>query len=336
MPWPFIFLVTYAFAAITLPADARTFKIATIAPDGTVWMEELRKGAAQIASRTDGRVKFRFYPGGVMGNDKSVLRKMRIGQLQGGAVTGEGLAEIDPDTLVYGLPLYFRSYDEVDYVRQQMDPLFLRSLEQKGYSSFGFGETGFAYLMSNRPIRKVKDLKGQKVWIPQGDRISRSAFEAVDVTPIPLPLTDVLTALQTGLIDTVASSPLGAIALQWHTRVKYVTDTPLVYLLGTLVISRKAFEKLSTEDQSVVRDVMERAYQTLNRNARGSDKSSWEALARQGISFVEPTQADRQYWQDLMSAEMERLADKGVFSLKMLKTLRRHLDDYRRKQGLQQ
>ncbi len=195
-------------------ALATTFKIASIAPDGTSWMNELRKGAKEIETLTEGRVKFRFYPGGIMGNDKSVLRKIRVGQLHGGAITGGGLAEIYPEAQVYTIPFLFRNYAEVDAIRAQFDPELLAGLKKKGYISFGISEGGFAYLLSTSPIAGIDDLNGQKVWVPEGDEISRAAFEASNVSPISLPLTDVLTGLQTGLVDTVAGSAIGAIALQ--------------------------------------------------------------------------------------------------------------------------
>src|SRR5512139_1338891 len=182
---------------VLVPVQAATvFKIATIAPDGTSWMTEMRKGADEIEKATQGRVQIRYYPGGVMGNDMSVLRKIRIGQLQGGAITGGGLSEIYPDSQVYSFPFTFNSYAEVDFVRKRIDPLLIAGVKEKGFISFGISEGGFAYLMSNAKIAAVDNLKGPKVWVPEGDEISRSSFEASAISPISLPLTDVLTGLQ--------------------------------------------------------------------------------------------------------------------------------------------
>lgn len=314
-------------------AGAATFKIATIAPDGTSWMQEMRKGAELIKQQTDGRVQFRFFPGGVMGNDRSVLRKIRIGQLQGGAVTAGGLMDISPNSQLYSLPLLFRSLDEVDYVRKRMDSVILDDLLRQGYVSFGLSEGGFAYLMSNQPLRTTDDLKGQKVWAPEGDRISRAAFESMNISPVPLPLSDVLTGLQTGLIDTVATSFTGAIALQWHTQVKYVTDMPLMYIYGTMIIDRKDFEKLDQQDQQTVREVMGDVFHRLNVQSRTSNAEARNALQQQGITFVEPSPDERLVWENSTARAMEQLAREGVFSPELLKTLRGYLDDYRRRIG---
>lgn len=323
-------ILALLFGAFLLPvaAHAVVFKIATLAPDGTSWMDEFRKGADEVKTRTDGRVEFRFYPGGVMGNDKSVLRKIRIGQLQGGAITGGGLAEIYPDAQIYSLPFMFHSLKEVDYVRKRMDPLIIAGLKKAGFTSFGISEGGFAYLMSNKPVRSAADLKSLKVWVPDGDNISRAAFEAVDVYPISLPLTDVLTGLQTGLIDTVASSPIGAIALQWHTQVKYLTDMPLVYLYGTLVVSNRAFDRLSPADQQVVKQVFGEVFKRLNSENRSDNAKAREALKAQGIQFVEPLRGD-DGWQMVVKHTINRLVKSNVLSASMLATLQHNLDAYR-------
>jgi TRAP-type C4-dicarboxylate transport system substrate-binding protein len=308
-------------AVCTSAPAVTTLKIATVAPDGTTWMQELRKGADDIADRTAGRVKLRFFPGGVMGNDKSVLRKIRINQLQGGMIISGGLAEIYPDIALYNVPFMFRSYAEADYVRERMDPLLLKGLAEHGFVSFGFSEGGFAYLMSNRPILSIDDLKERKVWVPEDDRLSRIVFDAIDVTPIPLPLTDVLTGLQTGLIDTVASSAIGTIALQWHTQVKYLVDEPLVYLYAALVIDSKAFRRITPADQAVVRQVMEAVFHKLNRQNRSDDAEARRALKTQGIIFMEPSQDFRHREAEIRAETERRLLQEHILTPALLQTL---------------
>lgn len=313
------------------PALATTFKIATLAPDGTRWMKEMKQGADEIEQRTAGRVKFRFYPGGIMGNDKAVLRKIRIGQLHGGAITGGGLSEIYPDGQVYSIPLAFRSYEEVNYVRQKMDQKLIDGVLQAGFVSFGFSEGGFAYLMSNSPITKAADLRGHKVWSPEDDGLSRAAFEATNIAPITLPLSDVLTGLQTGLIDTIGSSAMGAIALQWHTKIKHITDIPLVYLYGTMIIERKEMEKLSPQDQQVVQEVMTRVFKQLDKLNRDDNESARVALKKQGITFHKPTDADQQTWRGAVSASIDGMIKKGGFSQTIVADFYKQLQDFRAK-----
>ena len=322
-----IFFACLAF--FSQQAFPATLKIATASPDGTVWMEKMHQAADEIKKRTSGRVIFRFYPGGVMGNDASVMRKISVNQLQGGIITGGSLKSIYPDSQIYSLPLIFRSYDEVDYVRARMDDMILKSLEKNGFISFGLSEGGFAYLMSDKPIARVADLKGQKIWIPEGDYISRTAFQTVGVSPISLPLTDVLTALQTGLINTVAASPMGAIALQWHSRIKYVTDEPLAYLYGTMIVQAKAFSQLKPEDQQIVRDVIGAVYKDLNVINRRDNTEAIRALRSQGIQFVQTDKNDQKSWRAMLEATEAKMGQEGQLSKSSIDALKKTLREFR-------
>ncbi|RDH81908.1 MAG: C4-dicarboxylate ABC transporter [endosymbiont of Escarpia spicata] len=323
-------IITLLFSlSLTSVAHATTLKIATLAPDGTAWMKIMRAAAGEVKKKTDGRVKLRFYPGGVMGNDNSVLRKIRVGQLHGGAITGGGLAAVYPDAQLYSLPFLFHSLDEVDYVRARMDQEIIDGLRKKGFVSYGLGEGGFAYMMSNSPVRESADLRKQKIWIPEGDMINSVAFKTTGVSPIPLPITDVLTGLQTGLIDTVATSAIGAIALQWHTRVKYLTNIPLIYLYGTLAIKEKALKKLSPEDREVLHTQLTTAFQTLNSRNREDEKKALEALKKQGIDFIEPTTQGHQEWAQTAAATVKALENDGLFSPELFRKVQGLLNKYR-------
>ncbi len=322
-------LLLLSLTLVVAPLQATTFKIATIAPDGTSWMNEMRAGADEIKKRTEGRVNFRFYPGGIMGNDNSVLRKIRVGQLQGGALTGGGLADILPEAQVYSLPFIFRDYAEVDYVRKQMDPVLMQQLEKVGYVGFGISEGGFAYLMSDTAVSGAEALHGHKIWVPEGDVISRTAFESTGVSPIPLPLTDVLTGLQTGLVDTVAATPTGAIALQWHTRVHNLTEVPLMYIYGIMVVKLRDFKRLTTTDQKVVREVMGNIFQSLNKKNRADNNSALDALRAQGITFVPSNIEKLRQWQGIVGTAMDKLIANQLFEPTIHQRLLGYLETYR-------
>ncbi|PCI48692.1 MAG: C4-dicarboxylate ABC transporter [Moraxellaceae bacterium] len=316
--------------ALISSASAQTFKIATLSPDGSLWMKKMRAGAAEIKTLTDARVKIKFYPGGIMGDDKAVLRKIRVGQLHGGALAGGSLAKFYKDSQIYNLPLKFKNYKEVDFVRSKLDQKIMAGFEQKGFVTFGLAEGGFAYAMSkNAPITRVEQLKEFKVWVPSDDKASLVITQAYDISPIPLSIADVLPALQTGIINAVATSPIAAIALQWHTQVEYITNIPLMYFYAVLAINKKSFSKLSQPDQKIVRQVMEKIFDDLNQQNRKDNISAFAALQSQGIKLSNPTPQQLSLWNIKAEAASQNLVDKGELSADSLKQLESLLSTYR-------
>ena len=276
---------------------ATIIKIATVAPDGTAWMREMRAGADALKKRSDGRVEIKYYPGGVMGDEPSVLRKIKIGQLQGGAFTGGELSAIVKDAQIYSLPFLFKNQDEVDKVRQQLDPLLKKSFEQAGFEAVGISGGGFAYPMSVKDIKTREDLKAAKVWVPQGDQIAEAGFKAAGVTPIPLPLADVYTSLQTGLIDTAANTPAGAIAFQWHTKIKHMIDLPLTYVVGILVIDKKVVDGLAADDQKALNEELGAAFVRLEKINRDDNAQARSVLEKQGVTIFAPNAEETKGWE---------------------------------------
>lgn len=296
------------------PAYSRVVKIATVSPDGTFWMQEMRAGAEEIKEKTQGRVVIKFYPGGVMGNDSNVLRKMRIGQLQGGAVTTGSLSGVYPDIDIYGLPYLFSSLEQVDFVRSKMDDALIKGLEEKGFVSFGLAEGGFSYMMSDSPLHTVEDVKNQKVWVPSGHQVGEAVFESANIAPVTLPLSDVLTGLQTGLINTVITSPIAAIALQWHTRVKYMVDDPLTYFSALLVIDRKVFNKIKKEDRKIVREIMSSAFDRIDARNRKDNIATRSALKKQGMEFISLSKKVLDDWRAIAKKATKVLEEKNKYS----------------------
>ncbi len=290
-------------------AEAVQLKIATVAPDGSFWMTEARKAADEISERTYGRVTFRFYPGGTMGDDSAVLRKMRIGQLHGGVFIAGSFSHVVPDLQIYNLPLLFSTYDQVDAVRSGTDPLLIADLDDKGYHTFGFIEGGFAYIYSTKKAATFSDLEGSKAWLPESDPVGRVLVEEASLSPVPLGLADVLTGLQTGLVDVVSGPPVAAVALQWFTKVKYAIEYPVIYTFGCVVISDRAWSSLSVEDQRLVDEVLGRMTETLDRRAREDNEGARRALEKQGVVTLTPPADTERQWKELAKRSSDRLVE---------------------------
>jgi TRAP-type C4-dicarboxylate transport system substrate-binding protein len=321
-------------AALLLAGSAQattTIKIATVAPDGTAWMREMRAGADAVKKDTDGRVEIKYYPGGVMGDEPTVLRKIRIGQLQGGAFTGGELSQVVKDAQVYSLPFLFKTQEEVDKVRTQLDPLLRQSFDKAGFDVAGISGGGFAYLMSVKDIKNKDDLKAAKVWVPQGDRVAEAGFKAGGVTPISLPLADVYTSLQTGLIDTVANTPAGAIAFQWHTKVRHMVDLPITYVVGILVIDKKIFGALTPADQKAVNDDLGAAFARLEKINRDDNTQAKLALQKQGVEIFTPNAAETASWEAVGAEARKQLQAAGEITPEMAAALDKALAAARNK-----
>ena len=317
----FILLLTQTVYAVRL-------KIATLSPEGSMWMEKMRKGADMVAQKTDNRVTFKFYPGGVMGNDKTVLKKIRIGQLQGGAVIAGSLSQFFPANQIYAQPLKFKTIKEVDYVRKYIDQYVIDGLDNAGFVTFGLIGGGFAYIMSQKPIATVQDLRNQKVWIPDNDKISQDSIKAFGVTPIPLSIADVRTGLQSGLINTVATSPVGAVVLQWHTQIKYITNIPLIYLHAVLAVDKKKFFKINEQDRKIVTQIMTKALNEIDIQNREDDINAIQTLKNRGITFITPSKNDMADWQKIADIASKKMVESGILPLDMADQLDKHLIDF--------
>lgn len=323
--------VLAALIGVSCPTHAANveLKIATTAPEASSWVQAMRATAVEIKEKTEGRVTIKYYVGGTQGSDEQVLKKMRIRNLHGGAFTPSALGSIYPDINLYGLPLVFDSYEEANYVRSRMDQLLIDGLDEKGYISFGFAATGFAFMMSIEPAGTVNDLQGRKVWVPEGDEISYEAMQAISVSPTALPLTDVMVGLQTKLLDIVAVSPTGALFLQWYTRVRYVTDLPLVYTYGFTAIDKKMFEKISPADQAIVRDVMTRAYAEFNDAGQKDNDEALQAILGKGLQLVPVDPAEAASIRAKVATANGKLADKGNVSRAMYDLMLQYREEYR-------
>jgi TRAP-type C4-dicarboxylate transport system substrate-binding protein len=307
-----------------------TLKVATATPEGSQWMTDMRASAAEIKEKTGGRVVIKYYGGGSMGTDSQVLKRISIGALHGGVFTPSALMKTYGDLGLYGLSMSFQSEEEANFVRSRMDSKIEAGLEDAGFVSFGFAATGFAMIMSKEPVGSLDDLKGTRVWVPEGDEVSRRTMQAMAVTPIPLPITDVYTGLQTGALDIIAMSSVGAVILQYHTKVKYITDVPLVYTMGFMVISKKAFAKISAEDQLIVREVLSSLYSKYNKLNFEDDREAKQALFNAGLKPVVPTTAELERLEAVLRKTNLEMAQDGVVSLELYEEMMGHVEEYRR------
>jgi len=276
------------------PAPKYQLKIATVAPEGSTWMRVMREIDAQVRRDTGGEVGFKIYPGGVQGDEMVVLRKVRSGQLHGGGLTGQGLGQIAPAVRVLEVPFVLQDYAALDRVRDAVGTRLEAVLHDGGYTVLGWADVGFVYLFSRQPIASQADLKQAKMWLWEGDPLAEAFFKAAGVVPVPLPMTDVLTSLQTRLVDAVYSSPLACVATQWFTRVSHYTDLPVTFATGAVVVSNTAFEGIPAAHRDTVKRICATQFRALQLEARKQDAAALVEIQKSGVKTVTVTAAERE------------------------------------------
>ena len=324
---------TALLVACALPAGAATIKLATLSPDGSVWITLLREAGAKIEQETAGRVELKIYPGGVMGDDPTVMRKMRIGQLQAAILTTGTFGKIFSDAQLYNLPMQFANFEEVDYVRERLDGVLQQGLEDNGFVCPGLAEVGMAYAMSTRPVRSISDTSGIKFWTPTGNVAAIKAVTAFGISPVQLGITDVLTGLQTGLIDAVATPLVGALALQWHNQLDYILDLPFMYIYAVMVLPERSFNRLDEADRAIVRRLLGEAVRAADAGNRADHHAVREVLQNQGLEFIQPSVAEVRQWQDRAHAASLDWIEDGIVSAKYHELLTSHLAAFRNLPG---
>jgi TRAP-type C4-dicarboxylate transport system substrate-binding protein len=277
-------LALLSLLAIARPASAEVVvKIATLAPEGSSWMKLFHEWQAKVESRTAGRVKIKFYAGGMMGDERDVLRKMRLGQISGAAITGIGLASINPEVRALEIA---RNYEELDALRAALGADLKKRFEDKGYLLSSWGEVGPVHLFSSKPVKSMDDLKQLKLWMWSDDPVSKALFDALGIHGVPMGVPDVLPGLSTGQIDSFFGSPLSTLALQWGTHVKYMTTLCVGMATGATVISKKAWDAIPPEDQKIMQEEGEALQPRVLKQVRDDNTKALAALKAKGLSEV--------------------------------------------------
>lgn len=330
------FIVAAALALATtlgglsnIQAAPVVFKISVLTPDGSLLNESIKEAGKEIMRRTDGRASFKVYPGGVMGNSVVVQRKIKAGQLHGASFTAGDMSHIYSDFQIMSLPMLLSSYEEVDAVKKYVEPKLLEGCKAHGYQCSMLVDSGFAYMMSNAKVTSIPQLKGRKIWIPQDDPVSAITMESLNVPPVALPLTDVLTSLQTGMLDTVFTSSVGALILQWWTKISHILNFPLLYCYGSVSISQAALDRVSPEDQAIIMEELNKAMKKVDSANRKDADDALKTLAKQGIEIVELDAENAAIFRKQADIAIQKINQKTPFDQEMLKEIRAIIDNVR-------
>jgi len=283
-----ILISTLAFSTSLHAEQVHTLKFATLIPTGTSWTTILDDWIKEVETKSGGRIKFKMYPGGIMGDEPDVLRKMRKGQLHGGLFTGYGIGRIYSPARVLEVPFLFKNITESDYVRDKLMSDIEIGFRKNGFKLLGWPEVGFIHFFSKHRIDSLEDVQMSRIWLWQGDPLGEAFFNASGVSPVPLSIIDVYTQISAkhGSVDTVYISPFGAIALQWHTKLKYGTIMPLTNAIGALTITNRFYNRLPEDLKNLLVTTGKIASDKIRMQARIENEKSLQILKDSGIEFL--------------------------------------------------
>ncbi|HPI94482.1 MAG TPA: TRAP transporter substrate-binding protein DctP [Deltaproteobacteria bacterium] len=332
-------LVTFVMAAmissLPTPAGAQeakvVIKMATLAPKGTAVAKAFEELASQIREKTLGEVTFKTYWGGVQGDEKDVMRKIKLGQLHGGGFMGPGLGLIVPEVRVTEIPYVFRNYEEVGYVRKKLQPDMNRLFEEKGFKVLGWMDLGFVYTFSKVPLTDLMVARKQKWWAMEGEPISQAVYQALEISPISLSISDVATSLSTNLIDCANTTPFGAVAFQWYTRFRYMTGYPSTNILGATIVKKDIWDRISPPSQKIIMEVAAAQHLKIEKATRYEDAKSIDLLRKSGIQIVKYDIKDKemQYVFDASKKARESLVGR-LYPRELLDRTMSLVEEYRK------
>jgi TRAP-type transport system periplasmic protein len=311
-------------------ADNVELRMATLAPDGSKWTEVFDKGSVETAKQTENRVTLKYFVGGQQGDERDFVRKIKLGQLDGASVTATGLAMIDESIRVLELPMMFASIEELDYVADKMWPYFQKKFEAKGFKLNERGEVGWVYFLSKDKITSLGDLKGLKMWTWGDDQLVGAMFKKLGLNGVPLGVPEVDAALTSGRINACYGSPLAAVALQWYSKIKYITSMPMSYAIGATVISNESLKKIPEADLKKVMSISKTLGKKLRVAIRKENEAAHKTMLRKGVSVVETPKAMEDEFRKNAEEVWQSLAGK-MYSKEELATVLKHRDEYRAK-----
>ena len=336
----FLLLALVAVAAVaagwpTPPAEAQApilVRMATLVPDGSSWHLILKETADKWKQVSGGRVTVRLFAGGVAGDDPDVVRKMRLGTLNAGVLTSVGVAEIDKSVYAMGIPLMYDSYEEVYWVHEKMRPKLEASLEAKGFVVLNWADGGWVHFFTQKPVAVPDDLRKLKLFSWAGDSEAVEVWRSAGFNPVPLPSTEIATALQTGLVEALGSPPQVAVISQFFNYAKFMTDLRWQLLQGATIITKATWEKIPADVRPEMLKIAQEAGTRLQKEIRDAEAKDVDAMKKRGLTVVPVSAAQKALWLKLTESIYPRIRGK-VVPAEAFDEAMRYRDEYRKQRG---
>jgi TRAP-type C4-dicarboxylate transport system substrate-binding protein len=325
-------LAAMIVSAAPLGAQPVLVKMATLVPDGSSWHLILKETGDKWRTLSNGSVTVRLYAGGVAGDDPDVVRKMRLGTLNAGVLTSVGVAEIDKSVYALGVPMMYDSYEEVYYVLDKMRPRLESSLESRGFVVLNWADGGWVHFFAQKPVAVPDDLKALKLFSWAGDATSVDLWKSAGFNPVPLPATEIATALQTGLVNALGCPPQVAVIAQYYNYAKNMTDLPWQLLLGATIINKTVWDKIPADLRPALLQAAREAGMRLQEEIRKTGDRDVEAMRKRGLNVVAVDARAREQWKKTAESLYPKIRG-AIVPADAFDEALRYRDEYRKSKG---
>ncbi len=325
-------LAVFLLLGSAVPTAAKTIKLATLAPEGSPWYDIIRDMAEAWKELSGGKITVRIYPGGVAGDESDVVRKIRVGQLQAGAISGGGLADIATEIRALQMPMMFRSYEELDFVRARIAPRLEAIFENKGFKILTWGDAGWLYFFTQVPVVYPDDLKSQKLFAWAGNTTFVEAWKDLGYQQVPLAATEIHIGLASKLINAILVPPIASLSFQWFGLAKHLTDLKFVSLVGAIVVSTRTWNSIPDDLRPKLLDAARKAGARLQ-EVRRLGEEAVEVMKKHGLT-VHPVPEDAiDAWERRARLGYPRMT--AVVSADLVAEVERLRDEYRASRNVQ-
>ena len=331
MPAVRLAVAALSFAALGATAAERavTLKVATVAPKGSIYHRVLQDVGEKWKAAEGAHAQFVVYTDSTQGPEAETVRRMRIGQLHASMVSIVGLSEIDESvSALQKIPLMFRSWEEVDHVRERLRPELEQKLRAKGFVVLFWGEGGWVQFFARTPMKTPEEFKAARIFAWAGDNPQVDLMKSLGYRPVVLELSDILPSLQTGMIDTVPAAPLWALAGQFDRTAPYMLRLNWVPIVGAVVMSAKTLDAMSPAGRAALLEASARAGEALRAHRNTRDDEIIRALEGRGLKVITPTPEIERAWQELARKAWPRVRG-GMVPAEMFDRVERLLAEYR-------
>ncbi len=300
-------VISFAVVAILLchligraTAADKQLRIGTLAPKNSVYHRQLMELGEVWRAGQESGAKYLVFPDGSQGGEAEMSRRMRIGQLQGALLSVVGLREIDPTiSALQNLPLLFKSWEELDYVREKMRPAVEKNFADKGFVVLAWGDAGWVRFFSKEAAVRPEDYKKMKFFAWGAESEQQDIMKSLGYMPVPLETNDILPSMQTGMISVVPSTPYFALASQIYNTAPNMLEINWAPIVGALVVTKKAWDDMSPALQEKMRAAGDKAGVQLRVKARQEVDEAVEAMRKRGLKINRPNAEQMREWNDL-------------------------------------